>query len=1076
MSQDHDQFPASNWMESPQAPSRKRRWRTPALVVGGLLVAALGATWLAREDIANNLIGGELEALGLPARYEIVRISPSEQVIRNLVVGDPQRPDLTVKELRVSTRLAWGLPGIGRITVIEPRLYGSYRAGRVSFGALDKALFTGKDGPFEIPDLDIKLVDGRALIESDLGRLGVKLAGEGALRGGFSGEIAAISPASHVSGCRTGRATLYGKLAVTAARPRFTGPVRLESLGCQQEDARASRVAAQVDITLDEALDGAEGKLGVSAGASRYGAQSLTALSGTGRFSYREESLRATYRIEGKGLDTPQARLAAVAFEGRARSANGFSRFDVEGDLTGRDLRIGASVDRALVSAQRTGEGTLLAPLAAQVRSGLAQEMPGSTLDANLIARRSADGLSLVVTRGALRGRSGASLVALSRVQALLPEGGEGAPPRLTGNFSTGGKGLPQVWGRVETDGHGRFALRGSMPDYRAGSAMIGIPRLAVKQDRDGALSFAGQILMSGDLPGGKARNLLLPLDGRRDSTGRFALWRGCTRVAFDALQVADLALDRRTLTLCPARGGAIVQGQPDNLRLAAGASSLNLSGRLGETPIRIASGPIGLAAGGGRAGVVTARAVDVALGPESTASRFAISRIDAALGKDVSGTFEEADIRLAAVPLDMRQAAGNWSYAGGIVAIDDASFTLVDRQPMARFQPMVARGATLRLAGNRITAKALLREPQSDRGVVRADIVHDLSNASGHADLAVNGAVFDKDLQPDALSRLALGVVSDLQGIVRGSGRIDWNAARVTSRGRFATDGVDFAAALGPVRGLSGEVVFTDLLGMVTAPRQTIRIASMNPGVEVKDGTLSFELRPGYNLIVNGGQWPFMSGTLTLDPAKMQIGVAETRRYTLRVSGLDAGDFVQHLELTNINASGVFDGELPLIFDQNGGRIEDGYLRSRAPGGHLSYIGALTYKDLSAMGNFAFDALKSVNYKDMEIGLGGSLSGEILTRISFDGLSQGAGAKKNFLTKQVAKLPIRFIVNIRAPFFSLFGSMRSLYDPNYVRDPRELGLLTQDGTRSATAPDATVNPPPPPSAAIQPPVSEKTP
>ncbi|MFD1959165.1 hypothetical protein ACFSHP_08860 [Novosphingobium panipatense] len=150
MSQDHDQFPASNWMESPQAPSRKRRWRTPALVVGGLLVAALGATWLAREDIANNLIGGELEALGLPARYEIVRISPSEQVIRNLVVGDPQRPDLTVKELRVSTRLAWGLPGIGRITVIEPRLYGSYRAGRVSFGALDKALFTGKDGPFEI--------------------------------------------------------------------------------------------------------------------------------------------------------------------------------------------------------------------------------------------------------------------------------------------------------------------------------------------------------------------------------------------------------------------------------------------------------------------------------------------------------------------------------------------------------------------------------------------------------------------------------------------------------------------------------------------------------------------------------------------------------------------------------------------------------------------------------------------------------------------------------------------------------------------------------------------------------------
>ncbi|MFT4057518.1 MAG: YdbH domain-containing protein, partial [Novosphingobium sp.] len=137
----------------------------------------------------------------------------------------------------------------------------------------------------------------------------------------------------------------------------------------------------------------------------------------------------------------------------------------------------------------------------------------------------------------------------------------------------------------------------------------------------------------------------------------------------------------------------------------------------------------------------------------------------------------------------------------------------------------------------------------------------------------------------------------------------------------------------------------------------------------------------------------------------------------------------------------------------------------------------ALTYKDLSAMGNYAFDALKSVNYKKMEIGLGGSLSGDIVTKISFDGLSQGQGASKNFITKQIAKLPIRFIVNIKAPFFSLFGSMRSLYDPTYVTDPRVLGLLNTDGTRSTTAPDATLNlAPPTQSGAIQPPVSEKKP
>ncbi|MEE4452616.1 YdbH domain-containing protein [Novosphingobium resinovorum] len=1085
MSQDQDQPPIPDQPdidEDAAVRPRRRRWsrigRGPVLVVGGLLVAALGATWLAREEIADDIIEGQLESLGLPARYEIVSIGPSEQVIRNLVIGDPRRPDLTVAELRIATRLSWGLPGIGRITVVRPRLYGSYRGGKVSFGSLDKALFTGKPGPFEMPDLDVAVVDGRALIDSDHGRLGVKLAGAGALRGGFSGELAAVSPGLELDGCRTGRGTLYGKLTTSAARPRFVGPVRVDALSCKARDLTLAQAGLQLDVTLDEALDGAEGKLGLAARSLRQGVQKLATLSAGGRFSYRDRALSGTYRVTGRGLETPQARLGEVVFEGRARSTGGLARFDLDGDLTGKALAIGDSLDRSLQSAQAAAQGTLGAPIAAQVRRALAREMRGSSLGGSLVVRNSEDGLSLVVTRGSLRGGSGASLLALSRVQALF---GKGAP-RVSGNFNTGGQGLPQVWGRMETDEHGHLAMRVSMPDYRAGSAMVGVPRLALEQASDGALSFTGQVLMSGDLPGGSTRNLQLPLDGRWGADGRLAVWRGCTDLAFDALSFSSLAIDKRKLTLCPARGGAIVEGRPEDLHIAAGATSLDVSGRLGETPIRIASGPLGFAMGGGRPGVLKASAIKVALGAADTASQFTVSRLDAEIGKDIAGTFDEADIRLAAVPLDMKQASGRWRYAGGVASIEDAHFTLVDRQPVARFQPMTARGATLRLVDNRITAQALLREPVSDREVVRADIVHDLSSARGRADLSVGGLVFDDKLQPDALSRLVLGVVSDLKGLVRGTGRIDWNEKGVTSHGRFATDGVDFAAAFGPVHGLSGEVVFTDLLGMVTAPNQSVRIASMNPGIEVTDGTLSYELRPGYNLIVHGGQWPFMSGTLTLDPAKMQIGAAETRYYTLRVKGLDAADFVQHLELTNMNASGVFDGEMPLVFDENGGRIENGFLRSREPGGNVSYVGALTYKDLSAMGNFAFSALKSVNYKQMEIGLGGSLSGEILTRISFDGLSQGQGASRNFLTKQVAKLPIRFIVNVKAPFFSLFGSMRSLYDPAYVTDPRVLGLVNGDGSRSNV--DATLNPAPPaasppgktPSGAIQPPVSEKKP
>lgn len=1053
-----------------------RKWRGPILVVEGLLLLSLGAAWLARKEIADNLIESQLDSLGLPARYEIVSIGPAEQVIRNLSIGDPKRPDLTVQELRIATRLSWGLPGIGRITVIKPRLYGSYRDGKVSFGSLDKVLFSGKAGPFTMPDLDLGVVDGRALLDSDHGRIGVKLAGEGALRGGFAGEIAALSPGIEVDGCKAGRTTLYGKLTTSAAKPRFIGPVRMDGLACPGSALQLAKAGVQLDLTLDEALDGGEGSLGIAAGRGRYGAQKIAGLSGKGRVTYRKKSLNATYRITAQGLETPQARLASLVFDGRARSTGGLARFDVEGDLTGRGAALGDTLGRAMLTAQNSAAGTLGEPIAAQVRGALAREMRGSTLDANLIVRNSHEGLSLVVTRGSLRGGSGASLLAVSRLQALF---GKGAP-HVTGNFATGGQQLPQVWGRMETADNGRLTMQVAMPDYRAGSAMIGVPRLSLVQDRDGALGFTGQVLLSGDLPGGSTRNMLLPLDGRWGADGNLAVWRGCSDVSFDALSFSSLTIDKRRLTLCPSRGGAIVQGAPENLTIAAGVTSLDLSGRLGETPIRIASGPIGFAMGGTgdlkNGGVLKAGAIKVALGPAQTASHFAISRLDARLEKDVAGTFDEADIGLAAVPLDMKQAAGTWRYAGGVLQIDGGRFTLVDRQPVARFQPLVARDATLRLEGNRITAQALLREPTTDREIVRAAIAHDLSSAAGHADLAVNGIVFDERLQADTLSGMLLGVVSGLKGQVHGTGRIDWNTRAVTSHGRFATEGVDFAAAFGPVQGLSGEVVFTDLLGMVTAPAQKVHIASANPGIEVTDGTLSYEVKPGYYLQINGAQWPFMEGTLNLDPAHMQIGVAETRYYTLRVTGLNAATFVQHLEMENISATGTFDGEMPLIFDENGGRIENGFLRSRIPGGNVSYNGALTYKDLSAMGNFAFAALKSVNYKDMEIGLAGSLSGEILTRISFDGLSQGQNASRNFITKQIAKLPIRFVVNLRAPFFSLFGSMRSLYDPAFVADPRMLGLLDADGKRRESAPDATVIPPALPSTAIQPPVSEKKP
>lgn len=1032
------------------AASRRRRWRAVAFTGVGVIAAIVGYGWLSRERIADNLIAGQLESLGLPARYKVESIGLRRQVLRDVVIGDPARPDLTIARVEATIEPRWGAPRIGRITLVRPRLFGTYLGGKLSFGRLDPVIFAKSDKPFRLPDLDIAIRDGRGLVEGDIGDVAVKVEGEGHLRHGFAGILAAVAPAAAVGGCTAADVSLYGAVRIERERPRFDGPLRSGRISCPGQSLALAKSVSRLAFVLDPKLDGGEGRISLDARSLSAGGVAVGTLGGKGRLAYRKGLLTAHYDLTGARVASPQATATKLALSGSLRAAEAFSRLDAEGEVSGQGVATGNGLDRALADLRNAGEGTLAAPLLEQVRAALARESRGSTFKAAYVARRNGDAFNLILPQGALRGGSGQALLSLSRVQIGATQGGG---LRIAGNFATGGRGLPRVAGRMERGPAGQLLMRMEMPEYAAGGSRIAIPHLLLAQSRDGALGFAGQAVLSGALPGGQARNLAVPLDGNWSSRAGLSLWRKCIELGFDRLVLANLTLERRRLPVCPQRGRAIVQADGRGVRVAAGAPALDIAGRLGATPIRIASGPIGFA----MPGHLAARRVNVALGPAATASRFVVSDLSARIGRDIAGNFSGADVLLAAVPLDLRDATGGWRFADGRLSISDAAFRLEDRETLDRFQPLVARGASLQLADNVISAEARLAEPQSGREVVRTAIRHDLAQGSGHADLAVDSLVFDDRLQPDMVTRQALGVVANVNGTVRGNGRIEWTDAGVTSNGRFSTENMDFAAAFGPVKGASGTIEFTDLLGLVTAPDQRLRVASINPGVEVLDGDVHFQLEPGGVLQVKGGEWPFLGGTLALLPVRMNLGVAEERHYTLTITALDAAKLVEQMGLANIVVTGTFDGVIPLIFDQNGGRIEQGLLKSRSGGGNVAYVGALTYKDLSPMANFAFDALRSIDYSDMRVEMNGPLEGEIVTRVMFDGVRQGAGARRNFVTRAVANLPIRFNLNIKAAFFQLISSLRSIYDPAYLRDPRSLGLMDDKGNALVLRPGAIV-------------------
>lgn len=1047
------------------APGKRRRGGRVLLGVAGIALAGAGAAWLSRERIAEDVIDDYLDARGVPATYDIVSLTPRYQVVENLVIGDPRRPDLTVRRMVIELGVGWTGPTLRRVRVEGARVFASYRGGKLSLGKLDPLIFTGSTEPPALPAIDVVLTDARGLLESDYGRAGFKLEGKGRLDDGFAGMLAATAPGIGTPDCRAAQATLYGKLSTNDGAPQFDGPLRLANLACGGASLARADIGARASLAADFAA--ATSDLRIAGGGAKFADLVAAGVGGSAKLDWSNGRLALGHDVALTGVAAPQGRLARFEAQGDWRGAADGSSGQWEGTLRGTGLALTRDFAASLATVERGTAGTLIAPLVARARSGLGTALDGASLRADAVIRHRQGEASLVIPEASIASARGTRVLALSRVNARLGTGGISG---LAGNLLAGGEGLPSINGRIAQERGGGWTARLAMADYAAGENRLAIPRLTLRSAAGGALAFEGLVKTSGDLPGGGVSDLILPLDGTWSQGAGLAVGRACTPIRFGRLALSGLKLAGQQITLCP-EGGAPILTYGRDLRFAARTGAITLDGTLGDSPASLAA-----------TGAVLrypqpfkVEGIAARIGEGTSEVRLSAASFTGQFGESLAGDFAGGSARLAAVPFDLDAIAGGWSFADGALSLSGASFILTDRpgpdNPEARFTPLSTEGASLRLADNRITAEAALRHRESGRAVANVTITHDLNAATGSARLSVPALVFDKRFQPEDLTYLAKGVIALADGTVTGTGRIDWNGDKLTSSGTFGTKGLDFAAAFGPVRGLAGEVAFTDLLNLTTAPDQRVTVAAINPGVEVLAGTVQFEVRDGTVLSVEDARFPFMGGTLAMRPLVMDFGKSEERRYVFEIAGLDAAKFVAQMELSNLSATGIFDGTVPIVFDANGrGRIDNGVLTAREGGGNIAYIGELSYENLGTMGNYAFSALRSLDYRRMRVGLGGQLDGEIVTSFEFEGIRQGAGTSQNFVTRRLAKLPIQFRVNVRSEnFYDLATMVRSFWDASYVRRPEDLGLFRQENGRLVPIP-------PPANPPVQPPESEDQP
>src|SRR4029079_4094762 len=148
-----------------------------------------------RAPIPTHYLKSEFERRGVTASYHLDRVGLRTQEVRNLVIGDPKRPDLVAKFAHIETRLKLnGNFEVYRIVPRRARLRGRLVRNRISWGQIDRMMPPPSNKPFALPDFAVDVADSSIALATPYGPVGFALPGRGKLSGGFAGRAAIASP------------------------------------------------------------------------------------------------------------------------------------------------------------------------------------------------------------------------------------------------------------------------------------------------------------------------------------------------------------------------------------------------------------------------------------------------------------------------------------------------------------------------------------------------------------------------------------------------------------------------------------------------------------------------------------------------------------------------------------------------------------------------------------------------------------------------------------------------------------------------------------------------------------------
>lgn len=926
--------PAQTGKQAGERRGRGRRLLIIMILVLALLASALLALYALRREAARQILIGWLERRGIEADLQIERLELNGLTAR-IRVGDPADPDFSVERVEVDYALGmpWSPAGLGvspsRVRLIRPILRASWRDGVFSMGSLDPLVeeFRGRPPGPEARGPLVLVENGRLNLATEYGPLDVRA--DARIE---DGRLMRLEAAAGQAALASGETTISLNAADLALvtqgdRTRITFSADIPAASAPGVSGEALRIAASADAPypdLNERRSDGDLTLSVNASADRLDAGHTAGRGLEGRiiFSGQIEGWLETFQLSGDG----QAGLTAASFQnGQARGAGvrvALSEADLQVARTANGTRWRLDAPLALTAdALRTGDLSL---------SGLNLQSDGVSAGGRTGGGRSTTfeaggAVSTSVRRMALgdlnltdvRGRLNADLVSDGAVRI-----------EAAGNLEAGRGAWPLLGAAGPDDAAEMAALKTALGAFR-----LQIPSVQVRAGGDGTQVTMGQGARITPLNGGlltvsphPAAPLYAARPGDRGG-GAFILsaqapetdvrasipeWRLTPNgfmARLDAQAGFNFAIARgvqaRTAGVLNSGGGRMTY-QPDGCVDVAAEQLV-----FGENDARALSGVL-CPSGGPLLTVMDG----------GWAARGRIQQAGAAV--------PFLDARLDAIdgPLSIVGTAAGLSMEVGVERA-----LVQDTAEPRRFHVLTASGSA-GLQNDVWQGRFDLASGPHPLGWV--DLKHDGRAEAGGVTFDSSDLTFsEQGLQPSHVTPLTEGFLDEpVDGRAGFTGRFNWSAEGVDSEGRVVIDRLNFQSPAGAVTGLAGEVAFTSLTPLITAPDQRLTAEGLAAMTPLTDLELMFELG-AESFRVSGADLDVAGGRVVVEPFDLPLDRTQPFAGTLVLETVQLGELLDGAGLgERVDLDAVVSGRLPFTWDlERGFRVVDGSLYAVQPG-----------------------------------------------------------------------------------------------------------------------------------------------